>query len=235
MIVAPTIYDWPSLIVPSAQLFYAGGQMQDGGFTSAGARVGYPEPGGRSFLDLEFNHQKYGATDTLISWLMSKIANGNLFRVPIAQTAQVLTSADLGLSAASTGGLLWAAEGVLPARAWDGGNLWAFEPGAIAAAAALEGTTELSIDVGDLPSALRVGHVFGIVDTAYLVDDIEWDGAIATITVDPPLRADVSADDFITFRPKMVCMASNPESFRSNYKVGNLIQPGPIRMSEAIL
>ena len=235
MITAPTIYDWPELIVPSAQLFYAGGQMQDGGFTSSGARVGYPEPGGRSFLDLEFNHQKYGATDTLISWLMSKIDNGNLFRFRLAQTAQVLTNEDLGLSGASTGGLLWAAEGVLPARAWEGGNLWAFEPGAVAASAALEGTIELTIDVGDLPAALRVGHVFGIYDTAYLVDDIEWDGTVATITVDPPLRADVSADDFITFRPKMLCMATNPENFRSSYKVGNLIQPGSLRMAEVIL
>jgi len=235
MITAPTIYDWPSSVRPSAQLFYAGGQMQDGGFTSSGARVGYPEPGGRSFLDLEFSYQRNASPDTLVSWLMSKIANGNLFRVTIAQTPQVLNDEDLGLSDASTGGLLWAAEGLLPARAWDGGNLWEFEPGAVAGAAALDGTTTLTVDMGDLPAALKVGHVIGIADTAYLVDDLEWDGSVATITVDPPLRADVSADDFITLRPKMVCFATNPENFRANYRPANDILPGSIRMTEAIL
>lgn len=235
MITAPTIYDWPSSVSPSAQLFYAGGQMQDGGFTSSGARVGYPEPGGRSFLDLEFSYQRNESPDTLVSWLMSKIANGNLFRVTIAQTPQILNDDDLGLSGASTNGRLWAAEGVVPARTWDNENLWAFEPGSVAGAAALEGTTTLTVDMGSLPAALKVGHVIGIADTAYLVDDLEWDGTLATITVDPPLRVDISADDFITFRPKMICFATNPENFRANYRPPNNILPGSIRMSEAIL
>jgi hypothetical protein len=235
MITAPKVYDWPSQIVLSSQLFHAGGQIRDGGFTSSGARVGYPEPGGRSFLEMEFPSQRHGPTDTLISWLMSRISNGNLFRVPIGRSVQVLSDSDLGLSGGATGGLLWAAEGLVPARPWDGGNLWAYEPGAVAAAAALEGVTELSIDVGSLPSTLNAGHVFGIDDTAYLVDDIDWDGSIATIKIDPPLRADLSEDDFITFRPKMIGFAVNPESFRANYGSASTIRPGPVTMMEALL
>lgn len=234
MIATPTFYDWPSSVIPARQLYHAGGQMVDGGFTSAGARLGYPEPGGRAFLELEFGYQDNAPADPIVSWLCSKVANGNVFRIPIWRSPQVLSEADIGLSGLDAG-LPWAAEGLLPERSWDNGNNWEYEVGAAAVSASLEGTTEITIDVGDLPVALRPGHVIGHNDTAYKVDDLEWDDTVATIRLMTPLRADVDADAFITFRPKMLVVATNPDSFRGLYQPADLIQLGSARFIEAIL
>lgn len=232
MTISPTVYDWPA-IVPVRQLFHAGGQAFDGGFTTGGAKILSPEPGGRAFLEVEFGYQKHGATDTLISWAMSKISNGNIFRVPVERTPQLLSAADLGL--ASDSGVPWAEEGAFSSGPWDNDQNWAFEVGAYSSAAALEGTTSLTIDMGDLPAALRIGHVIGVGNGTHLVDDLEWDGAIASITVDPPLRADVADGDYVTFRPRMLCVAENPENFRGLYEPADLIKLGSVRFIEAIL
>ena len=235
MSVSVKVYDWPN-VIPSKQLFFSGGQAFEGGFTSGGAKILTPEPGGRSFLSVEFGYQKHGSTDTSISWLCSKIANGSIFRVPIVKTPQLVSLPDLGITGApELAGVPWAAEGLIPAHPWDNGQNWAYEVGALAASIALEGAVTLTLDMGDLEPALRHGHVIGHGDVPYLVDDIEYDGQIATITVDPPLRADLSAGSYITFRPTMLCVADNPENFRGLYEPADLIKLGSARFIEAIV
>lgn len=232
MTIAPTIYDWPA-IVPARQLFHAGGQAFDGGFTARGAKLRSPEPGGRAFLEMEFGYQKHGATDPLVSWVCSKIANGNIFRVPLSRSPQLISAADLGLS--SDDGVPWAAEGAFASGPWDNGQNWSFEVGAYANAAALDGAVSIEIDMGNLPAMLKSGHVIGVGNGVHLVDDIEWDDTVAALTLDPPLRADVAAGDYVTFRPKMLCVAENPESFRGLYESADLIKLGSVRFIEAIL
>jgi len=227
------VYDWPPLRIRRS-LFFAGGQAFEGGFTSGGAKILTPEPGGRSFLDLDFAVQK--GRDPLISWAMSKIANGNIFRVPIRCSPQVISASDLGVNVSNASdGVPWAAEGLIPAHSWDNGQNWAYEIGAVAQAAALEGTTSIVVDMGDLEPALRPGHVIGIGDTPHLVADIEWDESVATIEIDPPLRADLSSGAYITFRPTMLCVAENPESFRGLYGASSLVELGSVRFIEAIV
>lgn len=237
MTLSYTVYDWPNTILPARQLFFAGGQAFEGGFTSGGARILAPEPGGRSFLDVEFDYQLAALRDPMVSWACSKIANGNIFRVPIARSPQIISAADLGLSVGTleTTGLPWAAEGLNSEGPWDNDQNWSFEVGALVDATALEGATSVSIDIGSLTAALKPGHVIGIGDVPYLVADIEWDGTAATVTIDPPLRADVAADDYVTFRPKMLCVAESPDSFRGLYEPADLIRLGSVRFIEAIL
>jgi hypothetical protein len=246
MTISPTIYDWPS-VVPVRQLFHAGGQAVEGGYTSGGVRVLSPEPGGFSWLEVEFGYQQDGETDSLISWLMSKIANGNVFRIPIRRSPQLVPAKALGIDIAEYDPLrrFGLTETITPSeldglpwgngQSWSNGQPWQFNPLALAAGASLAGTTTLTVDMGELANGLRHGHVIGHKDVAYLVDDVSYAGSIATVTVDPQLRKDVASGDLIRFRPKATFSAINPEAFRGLYEPGDLIALGSARFGEAIV
>lgn len=228
------VYDWPPLI-RSRQFFHSGGQAYEGGFTSGGARVLTPEPGGRGILNIEFNLQlRDMKANPIVSWVGTMIANGNIFRIPIGCTPQLVKLTDLGVEVVADG-LPWASDGMLPEGPWDNGQNWAFDVGAGAASTALAGTTILEIDMGELLPGLRHGHLIGHEDVTYLVEDIAYDGSVATIAVNPPLRKPVSQGEFITFRPKMLGIARNPEAFRSLYEPSNLIRLGSVEFVEALI
>lgn len=228
------IYDWPQSVIPMDQLFRVPGQATQGGFTTGGARVMSPEVGGRALIEWTFGTQKE-STDAarLYSWLISKVSNGHIFRLPMWNSRQLVRIADLGLLVPpgyDGRGVPW--EGGIN---WSNGMGWAFEPGALTTAIGLEGTTTVIIDMGTLLPGLGHGHVIGIADRGYLVDDIEYDGQIATVTVTPPLRADISEGDFVTFRPVMYGTCVDPESFKALFDRGMWIRPGSITFAEAIL
>ena len=227
------IYDFP-LIWRGKQLFHAGGQAFEGGFTSGGARVLTPEPGGRGILNMEFAVQQNCPADPIVSWLSSMIANGNIFRIPISFTPQLVKLPDLGLSGSDGEGLPWAASGLSPEVPWSNGQNWAYDVFAGAASTALAGTVTLDLDFGTLPPVLRHGHLIGHDDVTYLVENIEYDGSIATITVNPPLRNTVARGDLITFRPKMLATARNPDSFRGLYEPADIIRLGSAEFVEAL-
>lgn len=228
------VYDFPP-IWRGKQLFHAGGQAFDGGFTSGGARVLTPEPGGRGILNMEFTVQRNAPADPIVSWLCSMIANGNIFRIPISFTPQIVPLPDLGLSASDNAGLPWAAAGMTPEGPWSNGQNWASDVLAETAATALAGTVMLVLDFGDLQPALRHGHLIGHDDVTYLVEDIEYDGSVATITVNPPLRNTVAQGDLVTFRPKMLAVARNPDSFRGLYEPADIIRLGSVEFVEALI
>lgn len=228
------VYDFP-LIWRGKQLFHAGGQAFDGGFTSGGARVLTPEPGGRGILSMEFTPQQNAPADPIVSWLSTMIANGNIFRIPISFTPQVVPLPELGLGGKNDVGLPWAASGLTPEVPWSNGQNWAYDVFAGAAATGLAGAVVIKLDMGSLPPALRHGHLIGHEDVTYLVEDIEYDGSIATLTVNPPLRKDVAQGDLITFRPKMLAVARNPDSFRGLYEPADIIRLGSVEFVEALI
>lgn len=229
------VYDFPP-IWRGKQLFHAGGQAFEGGFTSGGARVLTPEPGGRGILNMEFTVQRNAPADPIVSWLCSMIANGNIFRIPISFTPQLVKIADLGISATlEQSGIPWAPAGMTPEGPWDNGQNWAGDVLAEVAGTALAGTVTLDLDFGSLPLALRHGHLIGHDDVTYLVEDIEYDGTVATITVNPPLRNTVAQGDLITFRPKMLAIARNPDSFRGLYEPADIIRLGSVEFVEALI
>lgn len=228
------IYDFPP-ILRGKQLFHAGGQAYEGGFTSGGARMLSPEPGGRGILNMEFTVQRNCPAEPIVSWICSMIANGNIFRIPISFTPQLVKLPDLGLSVSDAAGLPWAASGLTPEVPWANGQNWAYDVFAEAAATALAGTVTLELDFGTLPPALRHGHLIGHDDVTYLVEDIEYDGSIATITVNPPLRNTVGQGDLVTFRPKMLAVARNPDSFRGLYEPADIIRLGSVEFVEALI
>lgn len=227
------VYDFPP-ILRGKQLFHAGGQAYEGGFTSGGARMLSPEPGGRGILNMEFAIQRNCPADPIVSWICSMIANGNIFRVPIDYTPQIVRLADLGFSGMNDG-LPWAASGMTPEVPWSNGQNWASDVFAGATSAALAGTVTVSVDFGTLPLVLRHGHLIGHDDVTYLVEDIEYDGTVATITVNPPLRHTVAQGDLITFRPKMLAVARNPDSFRGLYEPADIIRLGSVEFVEALI
>jgi hypothetical protein len=230
------IYDWPSVVKPTEQLFYSGGQLVEGGFTSGGARMMYPEPGGRSVLELTFDYQQNYNPNPIISWLITMIRNGNIFRVPVRYSPQLVKRSDLGVSyELELSGLPWAEAGETVEGPWSNNQNWAYSPAIAATATVLEGSVTFTIDFGDTPLVLSHGHLIGHFDYTYLIEDIEYNGTIATITVNTPLRKTIAPNDFILFRPKMLCVARNPDNLRGLYNAADLIKLGSLELLEVIL
>lgn len=228
MTIAVNVYDWPS-IVPVAQLFHEGGQAFEGGYTSGGVRMLSPEPGGFGWLDMEFGEQDNQEPDALVSWACSAISNGRVFRIPLARSPQFVRPVDLGISL-SESGVPWNND-----QPWDNGQNWAASLTVVAAGAALEGVLTFTVDMGTYLPALRPGHVISHKDVAYKIDDIEYDGQIATVTTFKPLRKAITSGDVINLRPIGTFSASNPESFRGLYRAADLIRLGSVRFHEVIV
>ena len=230
------IYDWPSIIKPTEQLFYSGGQAVEGGFTAGGARIMYPEPGGRAVLELTFDYQQNHSPSPIVSWLITMIRNGNIFRVPIRYSPQLVSRDDLMIDAGlELVGLPWADAGQTDSGPWSNNKNWAYSPAVEASATALEGSTTFQVDFSIVGNVVQLGHLIGHLDYTYLVEDIEYDGSIATITTNTPLRKNVAQGDFITLRPKMLCVARNPETLKGLYNAADLIKLGSLELLEVIL
>lgn len=219
--------NFPTLSIEK-QLFHVPGAAMDGGFTSGGARIMSPEPGGRSQLELQIAMQLMEWDYPETSWLMSKI-NGTVFRIRLAPTPQIC-----GVRRASGGSVPWDNNGP-----WDNGENWAGDMTGTYLTAALEGTTSVTIDMSSYGSVLKRGHAIGHSSNCYMVDAIDYDPntTIATVTVSPPFRKNVMAGDQVFFRPYFLGTISNGANFRVTYDAGNVgyIQPGQITFMESIL
>jgi hypothetical protein len=232
----PIVYDWPATLVPSAQLFHAPGQVFEGGFTSKGAELVSPEPGGRAYLEMNFNTLKTDRDARLASWLFSKLATGAIFRIPLYRSPQLVPDADLSPLTDDVPeiGLPWHDDNAVDLL-WDGDIGWGSEVGSPVTIGALEGGVTFSVDMSSLGNVLLPGHVIGYNNRAYMVDAIEYDDAgVATITVNPPLRTDAEAGEMITFRPYMIVRVRDPAGFRSLFD-RKLVTPGALMLSEVLL
>lgn len=232
------ILDFPNLPV-KAQLFHVPGAALDGGYTSGGARIMSPEPGGRSMLELQLSLHTNEWGNPALSWLMSKI-NGEIFRVLLTKTPQLLNNVGLSGNFKPRNLVPWERTGLMPSSPWNNGQLWLAD-GEMAASvgSALNGSTSLQISLGDYAGMLMRGHVIGIKNSAYMIDEIEYndDQDIATVTVTPPLRNDIAANEDIYFRPYFLGTIANAEEFRMSYDIVNVghLQPGRLLLKEAIV
>jgi len=222
------ILNFPTFPI-SKQLFVASGQAIDGGMTAGGVRMLSPEPGGRSMLELQPSLQVNEWDYPLSSWLMSKV-NGDIFRVRLAPTPQVAGSR----VAASQfkNGIPWDSD-----QPWSNQRNWDGDATASFVTPALEGSNTVVIETKAIKSILRNGHVIGHGDVTYMIDDIQYNGSLATITVNPPFRKKINPNDIALVRPFFLGSIANGDEMRISYDAENNgnIQLGVIRLNEVIL
>ena len=223
----PRIYEFPTFPI-AKQLFHVPGAANEGGFTSGGARMLSPEPGGFSMLEIQPSLQVNEWDFPLSSWLMSK-TNGQVLRVRLAPTPQV--------ASARSAGVPWGAEGVYPDSPWSNMQNWSGDMTAIYAADALEGSNIVRINMGSLGQLLQPGHVIGAGDVSYKIDEIEYIGTTAIVAVMPPIRKSIGVGDPMYFRSWFLGTIANGADFRTTYDAENNghIQIGKIVFNEAIM
>lgn len=234
MAIVYPVYDFPNLPV-KAQLFHVPGQALDGGYTSGGARIMSPEPGGRATLEIQLSLHTNEWGNPAISWLMSKI-NGEIFRVPLTKTPQIARTVD-DTSTIGRNSVPWDKTGLMNYSPWDNNQNWDDDGNYIeASVTALKGTQYISIESNDYN--LQRGHVIGVGDNAYMIDNIVLnDDETLTLRIMPPLRKTVAPGDMIYIRPYFLGTIANGEEFRNVYDIENVghIQPNRLILREVIL
>lgn len=228
MSVSYRIFDMPELPV-SGQVFYCAGSAVEGGFTSGGVSVFSPEPGGRGTLEIQYSYQIGEWDNPFISWLMSKI-NGQLLRYRLVPTPQLCVRS---IITGTAEGVNW--NNLKP---WDNKEKWSNFEGALEAdRSSLQGSIILYLDMGSYGKALKPGHVIGFKNSSYKIDEVSYQGGIATVTITPPLRNEIKKKDRIQLRPYFVGRIINGDEIKQMYEaseVGN-IKPGRIVLGEAIV
>ena len=219
------IWNFPTLKIES-QLFHVPGAYFEGGLTSGGARIMSPEPGGRSVLEMRLAYQVNEWNSPFSSWLMSKI-NGAIFKVQLTKTPQLASF--IGESNYITSS---------PFYNWDNDQPWVNDGANLGAVGtALEGAVELSVSVGSFGEILKHGHVIGIGNYSYIIDDVSYVGTRADLVVSPPLRNSVSNADVVWLKPYFTGAIANGAEIRNSYDAGNIggIQLNRIVFNEVII
>lgn len=212
------IYDFPAFIIES-QLFHAPGAGYDGGLTAGGAQFITPEPGGFSMLEVAPALIDTEWVNPAVSALMSRIS-GQVLRIRVSATPQVAWSRQrldhLNFDLAHPTGARNDAQTTFTAGA-------------------LIGAVTVSIDMAQFGGLLREGHVIGHAFDTYLVDEIEYVGTVANITVKPPLRRNIAFGDICLFTPWFTGRISNGADIRAGYNNMGHVKPGNIIMHEAVI
>lgn len=218
------IYTFPTFRIES-QLFHCPGAGYDGGLTSGGAQFITQEPGGFTQLEIQPALIDTEWDAPLASWIMSKIS-GQVFRVRLAPSPQVAFSRQRGnmVSVPWSNGQTWSNQ-----QNWDGDFTGTF------AAAALEGTLELSFDLTGVGPIVGPGHVIGHDYDTYLVDEVEYSGNIATAIINHPIRRDIVTGDNCYLRPWFTGRISNGAEIRAAYDNMGHVKPGRIVLQEAVI
>lgn len=219
------IWNFPITAIQS-QLFHVPGAYFDGGLTSGGARIMSPEPGGRAVLEVTPSLQVGEWDAPFSSWLMSKI-NGEIFRVPMVKTPQLVSFIGDKNYKLSKRGINWDND-----EPWDNGQGWSDDGAYLnSSSTSLEGAISLNIETGSFGEVIRHGHVIGISNHAYMVDDIEYIGTVANIKVKPPLRKNVAIDEMIYLMPYFLGIIANGSEIRNSYDAENI---GAIKLNRII-
>ena len=230
MTVEYKIWNFPQMAIQS-QLFHVPGSYFDGGFTSGGAKILSPEPGGRSVLEVTPSLQIGEWGTPFSSWLMSKI-NGEIFKVPLVKTPQLAslsgeTNYPLGKS------ISWDND-----QKWDNNQFWDDDGAYLeVSSVSLEGETSVSLDVSTFGEIIRHGHVIGFENHSYIVDDVEYENSIATISLKPPLRKNISVSDEAYLRPSFLGIIANGSEIKNSYEASNIgaIQLNRILFQEVVI
>lgn len=220
------IYELPSAPI-AKQMFHVPGAAVEGGFTSGGARIISPDPGGFARLQIQLAFQSREWENPVSSWLASK-ANGQVIRLRLAPTPQIAYSQrrDGYESVSWQDGVLWS-------------NLveWAGDVSLTFTETALQGENVVVVDTTATGAILQAGHLIGHGNSTYLIDSITYVGAIATIVTNPSLRKAVAVDDPCYLRPWFMGRIANPNEFVTTYDAENngSIQLGMIILNEAFV
>jgi hypothetical protein len=217
MTIDPKIWTLPAIPI-MGQLFHVPGAADIGGLTSGGAQIITPEPGGFGVLEIEPSLHTSEWLEPFASWIMSKL-NGQILRVRLAPTPQIAWS-QRRLNNLSQ---LWINDTV------------SNDAEAKFTTVALEGTTEVVIDLTPFGRILRPGHVIGHQFNTYLIEEIEYTGSIATASILTPLRYDIAINDVALLRPYFQGRIGNRDEVRSTYRSADNghIQMGKIVLNEA--
>ena len=171
------------------------------------------------------------ATNLDASWTASRIMNGTVFRIRLYNTVQLVPSLILGSNGV---GPLWSND-----QPWANGEPWAYDPTAPVAVNALAGAAAFTVDLAEYGPVLKIGHVIGFTvgdhDGAHMVLDIAYDGDVATVTVEPPLRRSLTTDSRMKFRPKMLAKCVNPSEVATNFTSGRHMTFGGATFVEAMI
>jgi hypothetical protein len=233
------IWDFPVLHVKQ-QLFYVPGAAYEGGFTSGGARVYSPEPASRSFLEVQISLQVNETANPISSWLMSK-SNSDIFRVSLVKTPQLCIAEN---SEFDKSGLPWSTDTLLPddidfpESPWNHNLNWLNDAFIVALSPASEGSvfieSNLNVHYGQF---LMPGHVIGHKFDCYMIENIEVIDGTSRILINPPLRRNVEAGDFIKLTPVFTGTIANGNEVRNSYDIANNrhIQLNKIVFQEAII
>ncbi len=217
------IYAFPTFRVET-QLFHVPGAGYEGGLTAGGAQFITPEPGGFAVLEIAPALIDTEWDAPLASWIMSKIS-GQIFRVRLAPSPQVAFSRQRGAVAVPwSNGQSWSNQ-----ENWDGDFTGRY------AASALKGSIAMSFDLTGVGPIVGPGHVVGHEGETYLVDEISYQGNIATAIVTPPLRRDIKAGDNCFLRPWFTGRISNGADIRAAYNNMGHVKPGNIVLQEAVV
>lgn len=217
------IYQFPTCRIEK-QLFHVPGAGYDGGLTAGGAQFITPEPGGFGVLEIAPAVIDSEWDAPLASWIMSKIS-GQVFRVRLAPSPQVAYSRKRGMMAVPWDtGLQWSNQ-----EDWDGDFTGTFS------AAGLKGSVTVQINLAGVGPIVLPGHVIGHEYGCYLIDEIAYEGDIATAVVTPPLRRDITAGDNCYLRPWFTGRISNGAEIRAAYNHLGHVQPGNIILHEAVV
>lgn len=219
------IYSFPTFRIEN-QLFHAPGAGYDGGLTAGGAQFITPEPGGFGVLEIEPSVIDTEWDFPLASWIMSKIS-GQVFRVRLAPSPQVPYSRKRGMMA-----LPWDND-----QPWSNQEEWDGDFTATYSAAGLKGAVAVQFDLTGVGPIVLPGHVIGHNYDTYLIDEITYEGDIATAIITPPLRRNIAPGDNCYLRPWFTGRISNGADFRAAYKatmVGH-VKLGNIILHEAVV
>lgn len=217
------IYQFPTFRIET-QLFHAPGAGYDGGLTAGGAQFITPEPGGFGQLEIQPAIIDTEWDAPLASWVMSKIS-GQVFRVRLAPSPQIAYSRKRGMMALPwDNGQTWSNQ-----EDWDGDFTGTF------AASGLKGSVIMSFDLTGVGPVVGPGHVVGHAYDTYGIDEITYDGDIATAVVSPPLRRNIAAGDNCYLRPWFTGRIANGADIRAPYNSMGHIKPGNIILQEAVI
>lgn len=212
------IYQFPTFRIQT-QLFHVPGRGYDGGLTAGGAQFITPEPGGFAVLEIAPSLSDTEWLNPAASWLMSKI-NGQVLRVRLAKSPQIAWSLTRNNHLDYD---------LLNRAGADSDAATTF------IASALKGEVTVKIDISQLGKMIRPGHVIGHAFDCYLVDDVEYAGDVATITVTPPCRRGIHAGDRCLLTPWFTGRISNGADIRAAYNNMGHVKLGNIVLHEAVL
>lgn len=191
-----------------------------------------PEPGGRSVLEMRLAYQVNEWNSPFSSWLMSKI-NGAIFKIQLTKTPQLASFIGESNYNIVSNNLSW--DNDFP---WDNNQPWANDGANVSVSGtALEGAVELSVSMGSFGEILKHGHVIGIGNYSYIIDDVSYVGTRANIVVSPPLRNAVSDGSIVWLKPYFTGAIANGAEIRNSYDAGNIggIQLNRIVFNEVII